>query len=107
MVRLRMSIDILTYDADIHAMIQRTTVRLSPELMRLAKRKAVSQGTTVTALIEEGLRRLVHEPTEHQPPRGRPVPVSREAGGLRPGIDLDRLDDLDREADVTYLGRSR
>ena len=39
--------------------IQRTTVRLPKELLRLAKRKAAEEGRTLTALIEEGLRREV------------------------------------------------
>ena len=39
-------------------MNERTTVRLPAELLKRAKRKAVAEGRTLTALIEEGLRLL-------------------------------------------------
>jgi toxin-antitoxin system PIN domain toxin len=41
---------------------ERTTVRLPPELLRRAKRKAAAEGRTLTSLIEDGLWLVVAEP---------------------------------------------
>ena len=66
-----------------------------------AKRKAAAEGRSLTALIEDGLRRVL---SERRPP-GRAdrvlPPVSSATGGLMPGIDLDdsaalqEMDDMD------------
>jgi hypothetical protein len=70
-------------------MAERTTVRLPDELIRRAKRKASAKGVSLTALIEEGLRRVVNDPSPSATtPRALP-PVSAAAGGLWPGVDLD------------------
>jgi len=71
----------------------RTTVRLPDELIRRAKRRAAEQGTTLTSLLEEGLRLALAEPKAS---RRRPVllPVSKASGGTLPGIDLSRSADL-------------
>ena len=42
-------------------MSERTTVRLPDDLIRRAKRKAAAEGRSLTALIEDGLRRVVNE----------------------------------------------
>ena len=85
-------------------MTDRTTVRLPDDLIRRAKRKAAAEGRSLTALIEEGLRRVVNErATTNKPNRILP-PVSAATGGLMPGIDLNEssvlqeLDDMDRVA---------
>ena len=39
----------------------RTTVRLSEHLLRKAKRYAVEHDTTLTALLDEGLRMAIRE----------------------------------------------
>ena len=77
---------------------ERTTVRLPDDLIKRVKAKAASEGRTLTALIEEGLRRVISE----SPPGGRGgrvlPPVSSATGGVMPGIDLDdsaALQDLD------------
>jgi hypothetical protein len=82
-------------------MTERTTVRLPDDLVRRAKRKAAAEGSSLTALIEEGLRRVLNE----RPPAGRMArilpPVSKATGGLMPGIDLNdtaalqEMEDLD------------
>lgn len=81
--------------------IERTTVRLPAELMDRARRKAARDGSTLTALIEEGLRQVVAEgPRPDEAPRRLPR-MSAAGGGLLPGIDLDRsstiqeIEDLD------------
>lgn len=49
-------IDIFMSSPYISAMTSRTTVRLPPDLLRRAKLKAAKEGTSLTALMEEGLR---------------------------------------------------
>ncbi|HEY7300312.1 MAG TPA: ribbon-helix-helix protein, CopG family [Xanthobacteraceae bacterium] len=69
-------------------MSERTTVRLPEELLRRAKRKAAAEGRNLTSLIEEGLRAVTAEPRKQIPRKRVLPPVSKEVGGLMPGIDL-------------------
>ena len=50
-------------------MSERTTVRLPPELLRRAKRKAAAERRTLTELIEDGLR-MVEFAMSHEAVRG-------------------------------------
>jgi len=67
----------------------RTTVSLSNDLYREAKKAAVDLGMTVTALIEAALRESLQR---HHRVRGRRtktrLPTFR-GRGLMPGVDLD------------------
>ncbi len=65
----------------------RTTIRLDGELLARAKRAALERGTTLTALIEDALRRTL-VPDAAQPRRLRPLRTFR-GDGLQPGVDLD------------------
>jgi hypothetical protein len=77
----------------------RTTVDLPDDLLTQARRRAADEGTTLTALLSDGLRlRLARQ----APPLAarRPLPVSRNHGGMQPWIDpgsnaslLDGADD--------------
>jgi len=77
----------------------RTTVDLPDELLAQARRRAADDGTTLTALLADGLRlRLARQ----APPLSarRPLPVSRNRGGVQSWIDpgsnaslLDAADD--------------
>ncbi|HEU0304940.1 MAG TPA: CopG family transcriptional regulator [Gaiellaceae bacterium] len=65
----------------------RTTIRLDDDLLARAKRTAAERGTTLTALIEDALRRaLAQGPASH--PDRPPLPTFR-GDGLQPGVDLD------------------
>jgi hypothetical protein len=86
---------------------ERTTVRLPPELVRRAKRKAAREGRTLTALIEEGLRRIVNEKPERVKNERPPIPVSTATGGLMPGIDLNDSASLQEMDDLEYMARNR
>ena len=66
----------------------RTTVRLDPTLAKKAKQLAIRRGTTLTALIEEGLR-LVLARSEAPLGRARVVLPVGPGDGLRPGVALD------------------
>jgi hypothetical protein len=85
-------------------MPERTTVRLPEDLVRQAKRKAAAEGRSLTALIEDGLRRVLREP---EPDRRRRVlpPVSAAGGGLKPGIDLDDMGALQEMDDLETARR--
>jgi hypothetical protein len=67
----------------------RTTVRLDDVLLERARREAERRGETLTSLIERGLRLALARPeTRRSRPRVE-IPVCREGGGTRPGVDLD------------------
>jgi len=72
----------------------RTTVRLSDDLLRQAKKKAAKEGRTLTSLLEEGLRAVLME-TRNVRRRRVPLPISRASGGTLPGVDLNRSGDLE------------
>lgn len=65
----------------------RTTIRLDDELLTRAKRAALERGTTLTAVIEDALRRALI-PGAQAPREDVALPTFR-GDGLRPGIDLD------------------
>ena len=73
----------------------RTTVRLSDELLRKAKKRAAETSQTLTSLIEQGLKIVLADPDR---PRRRAtvhLPVSRASGGTLPGVDLNRWSELE------------
>lgn len=67
----------------------RTTIRLDDPLLAAAKRHAAETGRTLTAVIEDALRRELARRSET--PQARPqLPISdARGGGLQPGVDLD------------------
>ena len=88
-------------------MTERTTVRLPDDLIVKAKRKALSEGRTLTALIEEGLRRVLDETPKPHGVRNVSLPVSSATGGPNPGIDLNNSAALQEMDDVEYVRRHR
>jgi hypothetical protein len=88
-------------------MTERTTVRLPEELVRSAKRQAAAEGRSLTALIEDGLRRVLNDRAT-TPKAGRVMPrVSTATGGLMPGIDLNDSASLQEMEDLEYARRLR
>ncbi len=77
----------------------RTTVRLDDGLLDQARREAERRGTTLTALIEEGLRLAIRPPQPVERTTRVLLPVSRARSGLIAGVDLDDsaalLDEMD------------
>lgn len=86
-------------------MSERTTVRLPDDLVRRAKRKAAAEGRSLTALIEEGLRRVVNERRSSARAERVMPPVSEATGGLLPGIDLNDTAALLELEDLEYARR--
>ncbi|MBK8481873.1 MAG: hypothetical protein IPL40_11950 [Proteobacteria bacterium] len=72
----------------------RTTVRIRDELLQRAKRRAHSEGRTLTAMVEEGLA-LVLARKRVAPVERVELPVSRSTGGVLPGVDLSRASELE------------
>ena len=66
----------------------RTTVRLDDGLLREAKEHAARSGRTLTALIEDALRRALAE-AKRRPERPTPKLPTFRGDGLQPGVDLD------------------
>ena len=87
-------------------MAERTTVRLPEDLLRRAKRKAAAEGRSLTALIEDGLRRVLDKRPHEEAQRTLP-PVSRATGGVHPGIDLNDAAGLQAIDDLDHARRLR
>ena len=86
-------------------MTERTTVRLPPDLLSRAKRKAAAEGRTLTSLIEDGLRRVIAE-NRTAGKTARVLPrISRATGGPMPGVDLSDLSSLQEMDDLDYVER--
>lgn len=67
----------------------RTTIRLDDSLLAAAKRHAAETGRTLTAVIEDALRRELARRSEAAQARPQ-LPISDTRGrGLQPGVDLD------------------
>jgi hypothetical protein len=88
-------------------MTKRTTVRLPPELLRRAKRKAAAEGRTLTSLIEDGLRLVVDEKSKSLAGKRILPRFSSATGGLKPGVDLTRFSDYQEMEDLEYLERMK
>jgi hypothetical protein len=88
-------------------MTERTTVRLPPDLVGRAKRKAAAEGRTLTALIEDGLRRVLAEERARPAKKKVRIPVSKATGGLQPGIDLGDMSSVQELEDLEYAKRLR
>jgi hypothetical protein len=88
-------------------MAERTTVRLPDELVRRAKRKAAAEGRSLTALIEDGLRRVLNDRASSGKADRSLPPVSSATGGLMLGIDLDGGSALQEMEDLAQAGRLR
>jgi hypothetical protein len=88
-------------------MTERTTVRLPQDLLARAKRKAAVEGRTLTALIEDGLRRVVAE-SRKAPKVKRVLPrISTATGGPMPGIDISDSAALQEMDDLEYVERMK
>jgi hypothetical protein len=80
----------------------RTTIRLSEDLLREAKRVAVETGKSLTAVIEDALRESLAR-RRQAPERKRVQLPTFGGGGVFPGVDLDdtssMLDLMDKTDD--------
>ena len=88
-------------------MTERTTVRLPPELLARAKRKAAAEGRTLTSLIEDGLRHVVAGSSGKQK-KERVMPrVSTATGGPMPGFEDNPSRATQELEDLEYVERTK
>jgi hypothetical protein len=66
----------------------RTTIRLNERLLAEAKQLAARSGRTLTAVIEDALRKALSESKRPKGSRPAALPTFRGTG-LQPGVDLD------------------
>ena len=78
--------------------LMKTTVEISDALFDAAKRHAKERGTTLRALVEEGLRTVL----DSRPDAFTLRDASVEGEGLRPDVCEG---DWDRMAEAAYEGR--
>ena len=88
-------------------MSERTTVRLPPELLNRARRKAAEEGRTLTALIEEGLRQMVADKRKDLKAKRVLPRISTATGGTMPGIDISDGSALQEMDDLEYVERMK
>jgi hypothetical protein len=88
-------------------MVERTTVRLAEDLLDRARRKAATEGRTLTSLIEEGLRLVVSENRAKKKAQRVFPPVSAATGGTMPGIELTKLSALEELDDLERFGGAK
>jgi hypothetical protein len=88
-------------------MTERTTVRLPQDLLNRAKRKAAAEGRTLTALIEDGLRRVVAESGKPAKAKRLLPRISTATGGPMPGIDISDSAALQELDDLEYVERMK
>ncbi len=72
----------------------RTTVRINDELLKRAKKRAASEGRTLTSLVEDGLEIVLAEAKGSRSEHVQ-LPVSKSSGGVLPGVDLNRSCELE------------
>jgi len=85
----------------------RTTIRLSDDLLRRAKRKALAERRTLTSVLEEGLRLVLAEEPKSARKRRVLPPVSKAKGGFMPGIDPVKFaTQIQEEEDLEMLRRT-
>jgi hypothetical protein len=78
----------------------KTTIDIAASLLRCARRVAARDGTTLRALFEEGLRRVLAERDKNR--RFRARNASFEGKGLRPELEGAAWE---RIRDASYKGR--
>jgi hypothetical protein len=88
-------------------MTERTTVRLPEDLIRRAKRRALAEGRSLTALIEDGLRRVLDDRARSARVERALPPVSSATGGLMPGVSLEDAAALQEVEDLETALRLR
>ena len=83
-----------------YMLLMKTTIDIADPILREARRLANREGTTLRALVEQGLRHVISERKRKQPFRLNLITVSGQ--GLRPELrdaSWERIRDLAYERD--------
>jgi len=87
----------------VYDVFMRTTLTLEPDVARQLKARMCTEGLTLKDAVNRGLRAgLAAE--ERKPPRKRFV-VKPHHGGLMPGIDVDKINQVLDEMEVEELAQ--
>lgn len=87
----------------VYDVFMRTTLTLEPDVARQLKARMRTEGLTLKDAVNRGLRAGLAA-GEKKPPQKRFV-VKPHHGGLMPGIDLDKINQVLDEMEVEELGR--
>ena len=86
-------------------MLIETQLHLPEDLLEQARHKATREGRSLSAVVEDALRRLLEE-TQKFVTKPRVMPrVSKATGGLQPGIDLEDTAAIQEMEDIEYIKR--
>jgi hypothetical protein len=77
----------------------RTTVSIPEPLLREAKVLAAKSGSSLSKVVEKGLRAVIEQQVASMDDRRPPLVISKH-GGLKPGINLDKIGELMALMDV-------
>lgn len=81
----------------------RTTLTLEPDVARRLEQEVKRKGRGVKAVVNEALRRGFGLPTADEPPP--PFRVRPHSYGFKPGVDLDRINQLLDEIEAREAAR--
>lgn len=81
----------------------RTTLTLDPDVAERVRREVHRRGTTTKELINDALRAGLA--MAGKPVRPKPFRVKPHSFGFRPGVDLDRLNQLSDELESEEFAR--
>ncbi|MEY4506634.1 MAG: hypothetical protein RL297_1212 [Pseudomonadota bacterium] len=83
------------------------TISVDENLVKLARIKAIQEGTSLSAKVREMLSSYVRQDTASTPVVIPTLPVSSARGGLQPGVDLSSnrslYDAMDSGVDLLKL----
>ena len=86
-------------------MLIETQVHLPEDLLEQARHESTREGRSLSAVVEDALRRLLEE-TQKSVAMPRAMPrVSEATCGLRPGIDLEDTAAMQEMEDLEYIKR--
>ena len=74
----------------------KTTIDIADSMLKAAKEAAAREGTTLRALVEEGLRAVLGR-RRAKAPRVRLRDASFKGNGMQPGVDVSRWDAVARD----------
>lgn len=69
----------------------KTTVELAPDLLELAKKRAIEQGVTFKVILETALWQMLKTPPKR---RRRKMKDCSVKGQLQPGVDLSNWEQM-------------
>ena len=75
-------------------------IHLPEDLVRRAEALAAEAGVSLTAFVEHAVRDRVEQPRP-EAERHPPLPVSKETGWVRPGVNMDKVSELFMQEDLT------